>query len=156
MDKKLSLSIRLELVWWMATALLLAAVLFPIYKTRADYHFWTTNILFVLVFVTFTRYIFLLKHTFLARLQWAKVAVIIMCIPLFIYLIKVIHLFQLYLDQIGLQDIFAHLSYNGQIHMARYVQAEMLFFGAASIIVTIILPFRMLISFWRTLNRGTV
>jgi hypothetical protein len=156
MDKKLSLSIRLELVWWMATALLLAGVLFPIYKSRADYPFWITNILFVLVFITFARYIFLLKHTFLAWLQWAKVAVIILCIPLFIYQIKVMHLFQLYLDEIGLQDLFAHLSFKGQVQMTDYVQAEMLFFGAASIIVTVLLPFRMLISYWRTRNRGTV
>jgi len=156
MDKKKSLSIRLELVWWIATALLLVGVLFPIYKVEADYPFWITNILFILVSVTFTRYIFLLKHTFLARHQWGKVAIIILCIPLFIYLIKVMHQFQLYLDGIGLQDIFGHLSYNGQERMTKYVQAEMLFFGAASIIVTVLLPFRMLISYWRTLNRGTV
>jgi len=156
MDKKKSLSIRLELVWWIATALMLMGVLFPIYKVEANYPFWITNILFILVSVTFTRYIFLLKHTFLARFQWGKVAIIILCIPLFIYMIKVMHQFQLYLDEIGLQDIFAHLSYNGQEHMTKYVQAEMLFFGAASIIVTGLLPFRMLISYWRTLNRGTV
>ncbi|MFQ5446208.1 MAG: hypothetical protein ACE5FF_04680 [Saprospiraceae bacterium] len=156
MDKRLSLSIKLELVWWVVTVLLLAGILFPIYKTQTNYPFWYTNTLFIVVFITFTRYIFLLKHTFLAWLQWAKVAIIFLCIPLLMYLIKVLHHFQRYLDGVGLQDVFSHLSYKGQVHMMNYVQAEVLFFGAASIIVTILMAFRMLISFWRTRNRGTV
>ena len=156
MNKKTTLHLRLELTWWVITFIILAGVLFPIYKSEANFPFWVSNSIFVVVTITIARYIFLLKYTFLANLQWLKVIVAILSIPLFIYLLDNFSFFRAIADEIGLEEIFEHLSLNGQTRMANYVRSEMLFFGAASIICSVLFPIRMVISFWRTYNRGTV
>ena len=155
-NKNTNLQIRLELIWWLITIVVVIAVLFPIYKTKTDYPFYISNILFVISTITLTRYIFLLKHTFLAKRQWLKVIVAVACIPLFLYLMKELNFFQKIAGDIGLEEMFAHLSLSGQSTMSKYVRTEMLFFGTASVITAGLMPFRMIISFWRTHNRGTV
>jgi hypothetical protein len=150
------LLIRLELIWWIVTLLIVVGVLYPIYKTQADYPFWMINTIFIVVFVTVARLIFLLKYTFLAYRQWLKVVLAILCIPLFIYLLDEFSMVRAVADEIGFEEVFSHLSLEGQTSMASYVKNEMLFFGAASLICSILMPLRMLVSFWRTLNRGTV
>lgn len=156
MQKQTDLHIRLELIWWLVTLLVVAGILLPIYTSQTVYPFWVSNVLFIVAFITMTRYIFLLRFTFLAYQQWLKVAVAILCIPLFLYMYKELNLFRVIEDQIGIEEMFEHLSLEGQTSMSSYVRTEMLFFGAASLIATAIMPFRMLISFWRTHNRGTV
>ena len=156
MEQKKSLTIRLELIWWLVTVLVLAGILFPIYKSKAEYPFWLSNAVFIVVFITLTRYLFLLKHTFLGYAQWMKVAVFFLCIPLLIYLVKAMYTFNDYVDREGLEGLFEHFSWEGQSAMVDYVRTEMILFGVGSIIVAAIMPFRMLISFWRTHNRGTV
>ena len=152
MNKKTTLYLRLELIWWVITLIILAGVLFPIYKSEANYPFWVSNSIFIIVAITIARYVFLLKYTFLANLQWLKVAVAVLSIPLFIYLLDDFSFFRAIADEIGLEEIFDHLSINGQTNMANYVKSEMLFFGAASIICSVLLPVRMVVSFWRTHN----
>ena len=155
MENKTKLSIRLELTWWIVTTVVLLGVLFPIYQTKSEFPFWLLNSVFIIVFVTISRYIFLLKHTFLASLQWLKIIVAILSIPLFLYLLDEFSFFRSIADEIGLEEIFNHLSLESQTRMANYVKQEMLFFGSASILSTFLLPIRMVISFWRTHNRGT-
>ncbi|MEY3367318.1 MAG: hypothetical protein RI973_473 [Bacteroidota bacterium] len=150
------LMLRLELVWWLVTLVTLAAVLFPVYSSGVVYPFWLNNTVFILVVVTFFRFIFLLKFTLIAYLQWAKVVFLFLCIPLAIYLVNSLHAFQLYVDEEGLMGIFATLPAERQQQLAGYVRAEMIFFGVGAILSAVILPFRMLISFWRTHNHGTV
>ena len=72
MNREQSLHFRLEIIWWIFTLILAAGILYPILREVDDYPFLVINIIFVIVFVTFTRYIFLLKHTFLAKQQLIK------------------------------------------------------------------------------------
>ncbi|MEZ4931510.1 MAG: hypothetical protein R2788_05200, partial [Saprospiraceae bacterium] len=60
MEKQKKLHIRLELIWWMITLVIIIGLFIPIYTTQKDYPFWMSNTIFVLVFITFSRYIFLL------------------------------------------------------------------------------------------------
>ncbi|MEZ4952662.1 MAG: hypothetical protein R2825_03705 [Saprospiraceae bacterium] len=152
MEKQKKLHIRLELIWWMITLVIIIGLFIPIYTTQKDYPFWMSNTIFVLVFITFSRYIFLLKHTFIAHRQTLKAAIAILCIPLFIFLLDEFSAFRAIAEEIGIEEMFDHLSLNGQTNMTNYVKSEMLFFGAASIISCILMPFRMLVSFWRTYN----
>ena len=155
-NNKTKLQTRLELTWWIITIIAVIAVLFPIYKTKTDYPFYWSNILFIVSTITLSRYIFLLKHTFLAKRQWLKVLVAVACIPLFLYLMKELNFFQKIAGNIGLEEMFSHLSLGGQTTMTTYVRTEMLFFGTASVITAGLMALRMIISFWRTHNRGTV
>lgn len=150
-----NLQIRLEIIWWLITIVAVVAVLFPIYNVKADYPFYFSNTLFVVAAITFARYIFLLKHTFLAKRQWLKVFIAVACIPIFLYLLKEFNFFQKIAGDIGLEEMFAHLSLEGQLTFAKYTRTEMLFFGTASVITAALMPLRMVVSFWRTHNRGT-
>ncbi len=156
MNKEQSLSLRMELVWWIFTAVVVFAILFPIIKNVDDYPFLLPNILFIVVFITFARYIFLLKHTFLANRQILKVIIFFLCLPLFSYLVNELTSVRSYLDEQGIDTLVKNLSYENHWSFANYVKTEMYFFGAASLVVTALLPLRLLLSVWRNRNRGTV
>ena len=156
MNKEQSLSIRMEIVWWIFTAVFVFAVLLPILKNVDNYPFLFSNILFIIVFITFARYIFLLKHTFLANRQILKVIIFFLCIPLFSYLVNELTSVRTYLDENGIDAVVQNLDYDNHWNFANYIKTEMYFFGAASLVVTALLPFRLLLSVWRNRNRGTV
>ena len=151
----LNLKARLEVLWWIATAVLLITILFPILMWVPHYPFLFSNILFVVVFVTLTRYIFLLKHAFWARWLWLKAVLIFTSIIFIIFLLEHVVAFQAYIQDNGFMFL-DHLHIERRNRLASYVRTEMLFFGVGSIIVTAIFPIRMIISIWRQKNRGTV
>ena len=156
------LSLLLELVGWIVTAVILVFVLFPIAKAYKDFPFWTENILFIVTFVTLTRTIFLLKHTFFARIWSIKFILAIACIPFVFFLIGSLYDVQAFLDGNGLyalgdNDLLKEPLAEAEMRsLVEYVRNELFFFGTGSIIAAFIFPFRMIISVWRVRNRGTV
>jgi glucan phosphoethanolaminetransferase (alkaline phosphatase superfamily) len=152
MDKK----IQLELLFWLFTFLVTAAVLIPIYTNIPNYPFWVPNIVFVIAAITVTRYLFLLKYTFIARRQVLKIALAFLCIPLIFYLIQELNYFQTYLDEEGVDSVVGHLPYDSRETMVQYMRSEMLLFGTMAVISSILFPLRLIVSVWRTHNRGTV
>ena len=148
---------KLEVLWWMITAIIMVLIITPIYTSIGyDYPFYLANVLFVIVFVTFTRYIFLLKYTFFSHNSWIKVFFVFLPIPLFMYFIDSMYDFQKFLDEEGLISIMDKLSAKNQISLSKYIQYEKLFFGTGAIITLVLLPIRMIVSIWRVRNRGTV
>ena len=156
MNKQQSLTFQMELLWWVITAIILFAVLFPILNKVEDYPFLIPNILFIIIFVTLTRYIFLLKHTFLAYRQTLKIILFFLCIPLIWYIVSQLENIQGYIDQEGINGLVKNLPYEEHWQFANYIKTEMYFFGAASLVVTVLFPLRLLQSVWRNKNRGTV
>jgi hypothetical protein len=148
--------IQLEFLWWVVTALITGGLLYPIYQSGAIYPFWIQNIVFILVFITLVRYLFLLKFTLLSHFQIGKAIIFVFCVPLFLYLFNQMAYFQVFLGETGMQEVFKDLSMDQQSALANYTKNEMIFFGTGSIIACLIFPVRILISFWRTHNRGTV
>ena len=71
-------------------------------------------------------------------------------------LVNQINLFQTFLDENGFEGLVGDLPFGKRENMAKFIRAEMLFFGVGSVISAIILPFRLVISVWRTRNKGTV
>jgi len=158
MNQQFRLKIILEIIWWIATALIVLAVLFPITSAFKNYPFLWTNVAFIVIFITFTRYIFLLKNTFLARLSWLKVILLIGCIPLVFTLISKFYNFQTFIDEEGMQSLFSlkylkeQVSIRNQDSLGAYIRTETIFFAVGSIITTLLMPFRMILSLWRTYN----
>lgn len=148
--------IRLELIWWVFTAIVVVGVMIPIFQKTDHYPFTTHNIIFIVVFITLSRYIFLLKHTWLAQKQKLKLGIILVSLPLIFMLINALNSFQSFADDIGLDTIFNSISPTQQATIINFVKSEMTFFGVGAIIAMIVFPFRMLLSIWRIRNRGTV
>lgn len=156
MNKESALTLKLELIWWLVTLLILFGVLYPIYTKIDGYPFYIENTVFVIVFVTFTRYIFLLKHTFLAYRQKLKAGLFFLAMWLLFYLIDAINNFQTSFSEAGLEPLFHHLPLEEKISMSHYIRNELSLFGVGSAIATVVFMFRLLISVWRVRNRGTV
>jgi len=148
--------LSLELMMLLFTAVLAMLVLLPIYLSVKDYPFYYSNILFIVVFVTFARYIFLLKHTVVARSLVFKIVMMVTAIPIIMYLLDCVSTFQGFTDDIGLEMLVPDLSIPKQKSIIRYIRTEMIFFGVGAVIVAVMFPFRMLVSIWRGINKNTV
>ena len=145
-----------EIIWWLFTFLVIAIVLFPIWDNDIKFPFYIQNAILIALFITFTRYIFLLPLTFIARKKWIKVAIILTAVIFFFVLTTAMGDFRNFMDEKGLQTLVTHLKVTEQTSIITYIKNEMIFFGVGSIITGIILPFRMIISLWRMRNKGTV
>ena len=156
MDKQKSLATQLELVWWIFTGIVVFAFLFPITSKISNYPFMMINIIFIVVFLTLGRYFLFLKHTFLAKEQKIKMIVFLLCIPLLMFLVNQLNVFQTSVVERGIESFIRDIPYDDQFSLANYIFKEMQFFGVGAIIVAILLPFRLLLSIWRVRNRGTV
>lgn len=146
----------MELIWWLITILLVAAIIYPILKYTDDYPFLALNIIYIIVFITFSRYIFLLRFTILANVHLVKVVIILLSIPIIAYLINGINFFQTYIDENGIDSFLSSGSILNQEQIGSYIRNEFILFGVGSVIAAIILPFRLVVSLWRWKNRGTV
>jgi hypothetical protein len=148
----------LELVWWVFTAIFTAMVLYPIwskvtvYPERINYY----NLAYIVTFVTLTRYMFLIKYTFLANSQVAKAIMIVLVLPIIIFSIDGIFSFRQILDNDGYAAICEGAPSDQVNALGMYYRNEYLFFGVSAVITAIIFPFRMVVSIWRKINRGTV
>lgn len=151
-----SLKFSLELIMWIVTAILICLIMLPVYVNIKSYPFYLTNIIFIVVFFTFARYIFLLKHTIVSRSLIFKGSMMLVSIPLIMYLLDGLSSFQGFVDDIGLQTLVTDLTPSRQQSLITYIRTEMLFFGVGAIIVAILFPFRMLVSIWRGINKNTV
>lgn len=145
-----------ELLWWVFTLLVIAIVLFPIWDNDIDFPFYFQNALLIALFITFTRYIFLLRLTFIARMKWIKVAIIAVAAIFFFVMTTALGDFRNFMDEKGLQSLTDHLHVSKQTSIIEYIKEEMIFFGVGSIITGLILPARMIMSLWRMRNEGTV
>ncbi len=146
--------LRLEAVWWLTTAVVALLVLYPLYSAPVDFPFYTINIIYIVSFITLTRYIFLLHLTFLRRRQILKIAVICAAVPFIFYLVQGLNTFQTFLDEQGVEAIVGRLPLERQQGMITYIRGEFLLFGVGSIIAAVVLPVRLLISVWKQQNEG--
>ncbi len=156
MKKLTGVKIKVEVMWWLFTAVLAFVVLVPVWRNAPSFPFFAENIFFIAVFVTFTRYIFLLRTTLIARQKWIKLFIIALAAILFFVMSTALIDFHNFMDEEGIQTLVTHLHVTKQSRIISYIQSEMIFFGVGAIISGIVLPLRMIISLWRMRNRGTV
>lgn len=152
--KRRNLTILLELTSWVATALIVALVLYPIVSVTNNYTFLVPNIIFIVLLVTCTRYIFWFKHTWLAKLQYVKVGIIFVSIWAVFLLVEQLNIFQTTLDEDGASAILGNLSLSQLESLGNYMKSEMIFFGVGSIISLVVLDGRLLKSVWNYRNKG--
>ncbi len=156
MNQKKSLTILLEVIWWVATAVAAFALVYPIDRALPVWPFQNWNLAFIVVLITFTRYIFLLQHTFLAKRQVLKVALILLLLPVTFMLVSGLHSFLNYVEEQSWDQLTDHLPPDEKRAMESYIWGTMVFFGAGSIVAAPVLAGRLFMSVWRTRNRGTV
>ena len=147
--------ILLEAIWWLVTAVIVTIIMYPIWTNFPAYKFNMMNIINIVVFITFSRYTFFLKYTFLATLQKAKIAFVLFTIAIVTTLMTQIQSFNVWIDG-GDPDIL--LESVGRTDMREpllnYIKSEYVFFVVAAIVSALFLSGRLLVSVWRLRNRG--
>jgi|JI6StandDraft_1071083.scaffolds.fasta_scaffold358003_2 hypothetical protein len=156
MQKDTVVRLMLELTWWVITALVVWALLTPIDKAMFVWPFRTWNIIFIITVVTLGRYIFLLEHTFLAQRQILKIVLLLLMFPATFMFINGVSDFMGFIEEKTWEPLTGHLPAVEKLRIEKYIWNEMLFFGVGSILTAPIFAIRMMLSIWRTKNRGTV
>lgn len=147
--------ILLEAIWWLVTAVIVTIIMYPIWANFPAYKFNVMNITNIAAFITFTRYTFFLKYTFLASLQKTKIAFVLFTVAIVATLMTQIQSFNVWIDG-GDPDIL--LESVGKTEMREpllnYIKSEYVFFVVAAIVSALFLSGRLLVSVWRLRNRG--
>jgi len=142
----------IELIWFILTGVVVCLIILPIRMEIYGFPFERSNVYFIIVFITFLRWLLLFKSTPFHKIQLFKVILGIGAIWVMLYSIRQFGLFQNFLDEKGIQTVTAHLTESRQLALAKYIPAEFIFFAVGSIMVCLMMPVRMLISIWRTYN----
>lgn len=148
--------IQFELVWILITAVVIALLILPIHLTIGKaYPFYWDNAFIVIIAVTFIRYIFLMKHHWLAYSKWIKLVFVFVPIPVLFFLLGAFYDFQSFYDEHGMESIMENLNYKRQNQLSLYIRTQIVLFWAAAFIANAMMPFRMIISIWRKMHKGT-
>lgn len=152
LKSELGLKVIFEIVWNIFICLVCFFIVWPIVQAVSDYPFLWVNIAFIIIFLSFSRYIFFLKYTYLSKSYIYKLLLLTISGLLFFLLFYSFTNFRNFMDEQGLQSLFEHLSAEENFKLTRYVKGETIFFGVGSILVSAMLPVRLLISVWRQYN----
>jgi len=153
----------MELIWWLLTGIVAWLVARPLWSEFVQYEFIHELILFIIILITYARYLFLLKYTFLSHFQAGKFILIFVSIPLIFYLIQLFFNYQDFLEKQseGMEEyqvyFRANMTFSEHGEVLNYLTKVYSFFALSAIITVVISPFRLLLSFWRVYNKvGTV
>ncbi len=151
MQKK-NLYYVIELLWWAITAVVILAVLWPIWSAGINWTFQFTNILFIVTLITFGRHIFTLEYSLIGRMQVLKAGIIVAMVPYVFYLVSHLNGFQVYIEEHVWDALTGHLDFASRKPIESYMWNEMLFFGAGSILSAVVLVGRLFRSIWAQYN----
>ena len=147
--------------WWVITLIITWIIINPLLADFIKHDFVYDSIFNVIVFITVARYILFLKYTLLSHFQAGKLVLIFIALPLVFYIIQEFFAFHDFLESEGtakFQDFFREdITMTELYDIVDYTTKQLSFFAIAAAMCVIIMPFRMLISFWRVYNNtGTV
>lgn len=143
-----------ELLAWVITGVILCLVLAPIYLTLGDsFPFLVENGMFIIIFITFLRFIFLMPYHWFDGFVWFKLIMIFAVIPILLYLVDNVMDFQAYADEKGLQTFMDSVTVSKQMSLIKYIKSEYYFFWAGAFICSLAIPIKMIRSIWRMKNK---
>ena len=150
MAKAGTAQLTFELTWWAFTFVLAGLVLLPIYSTVPAFPYFVPNLIYVVVAVTLTRYLFLLDISWLRDRLYLQGAIVFVLIPLIFYMIQQFNAFIIYFDEQGPDILVKSLEPATAKIMDNYLHAEYRFFGVWAVVAAIITPFRII---WNVFKR---
>lgn len=153
----------MELLWWLVTAIVAWMVTRPYWKYFVNDEYVVELLVYIVVFITVARYLFLLKYTFLARVQPLKFILIFASIPLIFLGVQEFFAFRDFYETqsegmvIGQSYFKPELTFSERYQMLQRLVPVYTFFASSAILTVFVMPFRLLVSYWRVYNKtGTV
>lgn len=152
--KYLYTKIRLELLWWLFTMLVVVIVYLPLYINEIDFPFKYYNWAFIVLSISITRFIFQLKHSFIAYNLVLKMLLMFLSVVVFMQAYRGIGLMNIFNNERGYFHLFEHLPLEKRYDIAAYVNWQYFMFAIATAVASVLFPIRLLISIFRVYNRG--
>jgi hypothetical protein len=142
-----------EFLSWAFVLVFCVLILSPvIFKSGVYYTFYVQNAVSIIVFLTFSRLIFLLGYTPYARLKWLRMLLVFLPIPLFMYHLDNLYDFQRYVDENGTISFLKGSTNLDDYNFGKYIKYQFIFFSTGALVTIVLMPVRMIVSFWRTTN----
>lgn len=143
-----------EIVFWTLSVVIAILIMKPVHDYfGTGFKYYTSNYAFIILFFTYTRYLFLLKFTPFSHNVWVKVFLVFASIPLMLWLIDDTYDFRRMLDEEGLEPLVRSASLDTRLSLAKYAKYEFVFFSTSAILTIIMVPIRMIVSIWRVRNK---
>ena len=145
--------LNFELLSWLFALMFAALFIIPIYlRCEMNYTFYIPNIVSIIEFVVLTKMLFLLSYTPYARSKWLRMVLIFLPIPLLMYQVDNLFDFQKFIDEEGSIKFFGNDFSASDYNFGKFIKYQYIFFSVGATIALILIPIRMIISFWRTTN----
>ena len=112
--------------------------------------------LYITAFLTFTRYTFLLRYTFLATAQNVKIGFILLTLIIILGLVTQIQDFNVWIDAGDPERLMPLVPQSKRDGLLSYIKSEFLFFAVGAVVASAFLAGRLLMSVWRTRNKEGV
>lgn len=142
----------IEIIWWLISLVLLAAVILPIVSEVEDYPFLVLNVVYVILFFHYARHVVFLKYSALRMFFWGKLILALVTIPLLFLVVGQFGYFQTFMDEHTMSEIMPNLSYQKQVSLNNFIKFQMVFFFTATVISGTLFVLRMMVSLWRQVN----
>jgi hypothetical protein len=148
--------LAIEGVSLLMTAVVVVVVMYPIWTQFPEYKFNGTNIVYIACFLTFARYTFLLRYSFLAQAQYVKIGFILLTLIIILGLITQIQDFNVWIDAGDPERLMPLVPISKRDGLLNYIKSEFLFFAVGAIVASVLLSGRLMQSVWRTRNKEGV
>jgi hypothetical protein len=148
--------LAIEAISLLMTAIVVAVVMYPIWTQFPEFSFNWTNIVYILAFLTFTRYTFLLRYTFIATQQNIKIGFILLTLIIILGLVTQIQDFNVWIDAGDPDRLMPNVPQSKRDALLKYIKSEFMFFAVGAIVASVFLSGRLMMSVWRTRNKEGV
>jgi glucan phosphoethanolaminetransferase (alkaline phosphatase superfamily) len=148
--------LAIETISLLMTAIVVVVVMYPIWTQFPEYSFNWTNIIYILAFLTFTRYTFLLRYTFVATQQNIKIGFILLTLIIILGLVTQIQDFNVWIDAGDPDRLMPNVPQSKRDALLKYIKSEFMFFAVGAIVASVFLSGRLMMSVWRTRNKEGV
>ncbi len=151
MHKKTQFQLLIELVWMVIIALGCAAILFPI-VSKAEYKFTLINIFYIAITFLYARFFVQFKDIDYLQKKWIRVFIFLINFHFIIYsAIRLQDIVPLWEGQnifAFVYQLYRDIDLNGRNWLLNYVRNEVMFFGIATIVLSVFLNVKILGSFF--------
>jgi hypothetical protein len=148
--------LAIEGISLLMTAVVVVVVMYPIWTQFPEYKFNGTNIVYIACFLTFARYTFLLRYSFLAQAQNVKIGFILLTLIIILGLVTQIQDFNVWIDAGDPERLMPLVPVSKRDGLLSYIKSEFLFFAVGAIVASVFLSGRLMQSVWRTRNKEGV
>lgn len=156
-----ALELAKELIWWLMSALVTAAILYPI-TSRVQYQMAWVNALIIFAALTFFRYAVMLRSVYVLRSKWVKFLLCIVNINFFIYVLRQQQNFLGIANTFTVEELgkpFKPMTMEDSYSLFTYFSTETTFAVVACLTLIVALIVRMILAYWGTarlrLNAGS-